>query len=150
MPKTVCLDFDGVMSDYHGWKGAEVLDPPRPGLREFLQALNEAGYEIAIHSTREPKIIWSWLISNGIDGYFKEGSVSLHKPLAFVYIDDRAVCFRGDYGAALAEIASFKAYWEKPKEKPTIAELEAILANKSDVQIEILPDGQVRTKENEC
>jgi hypothetical protein len=66
-----------------------------------------------------------------------------------VYVDDRAILFRGDYTATIAEIASFKAYWE-PKTKPTIAELEAIIANKGGVQIEILPDGQVRTKENEC
>jgi phosphoglycolate phosphatase-like HAD superfamily hydrolase len=72
MPKTVCLDFDGVLSDYHGWRGPEVLDPPRAGVANFLKALKEAGYEIVIHTTRDSKIIWSWLIQHGLDIYFKE------------------------------------------------------------------------------
>jgi hypothetical protein len=30
-----------------------------------------------------------------------------------VFVDDRAVCFRGDYAAALQQIAGFKAHWER-------------------------------------
>jgi hypothetical protein len=44
--------------------------------------------------------------------------------------------FHGSYERALAEIAAFRAYWEWPKGKPTIAELEAILENKTDVEKE--------------
>jgi hypothetical protein len=29
-------------------------------------------------------------------------------------VDDRAVCFRGDYGETLEEIARFRAHWEEP------------------------------------
>ena len=36
----VCVDLDGVLNDYDGWKGADYFHPPRPGAREFSQQLN--------------------------------------------------------------------------------------------------------------
>jgi hypothetical protein len=29
-----------------------------------------------------------------------------------VFLDDRAVCFRGDFDSALREIIEFRAHWE--------------------------------------
>jgi hypothetical protein len=34
------------------------------------------------------------------------------KPAAHVFVDDRAVCFTGDFDDALARVAQFKAHWE--------------------------------------
>ena len=34
------------------------------------------------------------------------------KPPAFAYIDDRAICFQGDYGKTLDQLEAFKAHWE--------------------------------------
>jgi hypothetical protein len=33
---------------------------------------------------------------------------------AHVFVDDRAVCFRGDFGETLREIDRFSAHWEPP------------------------------------
>ena len=35
------------------------------------------------------------------------------KPAAHVFVDDLAVCFRGDFGATLQEIFRFRAHWEE-------------------------------------
>ena len=36
------------------------------------------------------------------------------KPIAFVYVDDRAICYKGESAEDLVnEIENFKAYWEK-------------------------------------
>jgi hypothetical protein len=110
MAKTVCLDFDGVCSDYHGWRGAEVLDPPRPGLREFLILLQEAGYDIMVHSTRPIAPIVQWLGAYGLHRYIL--AVTDTKPPAVCYVDDRGICFRGDYGQTYEAIRHFRAYWE--------------------------------------
>lgn len=115
MPKTICLDFDGVMSDYHGWRGEDHLDPPRPGLRAFLEALTAQGYTLVIHTTRDRTAIYSWLIEYRLDEVFDHDPdrIVRAKPPAVAYIDDRAVCFRGDYDATLQEVLTFRAYWEE-------------------------------------
>ena len=38
--------------------------------------------------------------------------VTDRKPAAHVFVDDRAVCFRGDFAATLNEIDRFAAHWE--------------------------------------
>jgi len=38
--------------------------------------------------------------------------VTDRKPAAHVFVDDRAVSFRGDYEATLREIDTFVAHWE--------------------------------------
>jgi len=38
--------------------------------------------------------------------------VTDRKPPAHVFIDDRAICFHGDFEAALRQVTGFKAHWE--------------------------------------
>lgn len=109
--KTVCLDFNGVLDQYKGWRGPDYMYPPRPGVKEFLKRLKDAGYKVMIHSTMDTAKIGQWMIDNGL-WEFVDG-VTPSKPPAVVYVDDRAVCFRGDYDATFAEIETFHAYWEK-------------------------------------
>lgn len=126
--KTICLDFDGVLNLYTKWDGEENLYEPRPGVKEFLKALNDQGYELVVHSTRSAVKIARWLskheLSQFISGTYNE------KPKATIYLDDRALRFDGDFGQALAAIRDWPGtHWEpkEPKRRPTIDELEAIL-----------------------
>jgi hypothetical protein len=110
MAKTICLDFDGVMNLYTGWEGETELFQPRPGLKEFLEALKARGYEVVVHSTRAPNLIIRWLKEHGFYDLIK--SVGSSKPPAIVYVDDRGLRFDGDFNVVLDAIENFKAFWE--------------------------------------
>lgn len=107
---TVCVDLDGVLNAYQGYRGSDHYPPPSPGAREFLHRLREMGYRVVVLTVRWKPHVEAWLARHGLAGYVDE--VTDRKPPAHVYVDDRAVCFRGDFEAALEEIARFKAHWE--------------------------------------
>ena len=105
-----CVDLNGVLDAYTGWKGADHFDPPRPGAREFLDALRARGFRIVIFTTRWPDDVWRWLREYELETLVTD--VTDRKPAAHVFVDDRAVCFKGDFSATLREIDAFAAHWE--------------------------------------
>ena len=133
--KTVCLDFDGVLNTYDGWRGEDELFEPRPGAVEFVHALRERGYTVAIHSTRDLDRITNWLLDHGFPAPVRmcwanpdlsEGAgvvVCRQKPPAVAYIDDRAIRFRGDYGEVLRELEDFQPYWATSDQRQTAEEI---------------------------
>jgi hypothetical protein len=106
----VCVDLDGVLNAYDGWKGAEHFHPPRPGAHEFLERLNEMGYRVVVFTVRWKPDVEAWLARHGLAELVSE--VTDRKPAAHVYVDDRAICFRGDFRAVLEQVGGFKAHWE--------------------------------------
>ena len=106
----VCVDLDGVLNDFDGWRGADYFHPPRSGAREFLERLNQLGYEVVIFTVRWGPHVEQWLERNGLGSLVSR--VTDKKPPAHVYIDDRAICFQGDFENALRQIAGFRAHWE--------------------------------------
>jgi hypothetical protein len=120
-PKTVAVDFDGVIHKYsQGWKDGTTYDVPMPGARVALQLLIDHGYRVVIFSTRDSIQIRDWfgchmpefptrILSDHERFYNDEGiiGISRHKPVAFAYIDDRAIHFQ-DWPLALAEL-TFRA-----------------------------------------
>ncbi len=113
-PLIVCVDLDGVLNLFDGWKGAGYFHPPRPGAEEFLRALVEQGYRVVVFTVRWKEHVEQWLVEHGLRGLVSE--VTDRKPPAHVYLDDRAICFRGDFDAALSQIRSFKAHWETARQ----------------------------------
>lgn len=116
MKKTVVFDFDGVIHSYtSGWKGTTVIpDTPVNGIKEAIEDIRKAGYEVVVVSTRcetneGMKAINEYLLNNGIivDRICRE------KPPALVYIDDRAICFDGNPDKLLDKINSFKPWYER-------------------------------------
>lgn len=115
MKQTVVFDFDGVIHSYtSGWKGPAVIpDPPVPGIKEAIQEIRSAGYEVVVVSTRTANTsghgaVRAWLIDHGIE----VDRVCAEKPPAIVYIDDRAICFDGHPESLLGKIQGFKP-WNK-------------------------------------
>ena len=106
----VCVDWNGVLDGYTGWRGADHRDPPRPGAAEFLRALNDQGFRVVVFTSRWADDAREWLAEHGLDRFVSE--VTDRKPAAHVFVDDRAVCFRGDFAATLSEIRQFLAHWE--------------------------------------
>jgi len=107
----VCVDLDGVLNAYDGWRGADYFHPPRPGAREFLRRLNECGYEVVVLTVRWAPHVEEWLSRNGMAEYVAR--VTNLKPPAHVYIDDRALCFQGEFETLLNQLPGFRAHWEK-------------------------------------
>jgi hypothetical protein len=107
----VCVDLNGVLDAYTGWKGPSHFDPPRPGARTFLEALRARGFDIVIFTTRYEQDVWEWARAHGLADLI--AAVTDRKPAAHVFVDDRAVCFRGDFDATLRDIDRFTAHWEE-------------------------------------
>ena len=116
---TICIDVDGVIADYSkGFKGPKVIGDPLPGAKEFLEKLRAAGWKIIIHTTRATDVMQEYMARNGL--YYDEinDNSSLRgenpgKPIAAVYLDDRGICFKGDFDKALDEIIKFRVWYEK-------------------------------------
>jgi hypothetical protein len=108
--RTICLDFDGVIHSYRsGWCGAEVIpDPPLHGTREAIAQLR-IHFRVVVHSARcrSPEgcqAIEHWLRRHDIE----VDEICAYKPPAAIYVDDRAVPFRGDWSQTIADIRQFR------------------------------------------
>lgn len=112
-PKHVCVDLDGVLAQYDGWKGPHYIGPPRDGAREFLKALVKAGYQVIIHTTRKSLVVSEWL--RQYDMKHLVVLVTSEKRPALAYIDDRAIPFEGDFGDCLEAVKEFVPYWRRVK-----------------------------------
>ena len=108
--KKILIDLDGVLNEY----GIEPYDENyipkiKKGAKEFIEELSEFG-ELYLFTSRNLMLSAKWLIENNIDKYFKD--VTNTKLPSFLYIDDRCVCFQGEYNQTLKEIKEFKVYWK--------------------------------------
>ena len=114
-PKHVCVDFDGVLAEYDGWKGPDRLGDPLPGAVAFLREINRLGMQVIILTTRDPDAVHSWLIDHHLHELVDR--VTRQKSPALAYIDDRGICFKGDFGAILWELVRFTPYWKNAPER---------------------------------
>ncbi len=111
MKPIVCVDLNGVLNMFDGFRGADYFHPPRPGALEFLQELSAAGYQVVVFTDRWAPHVWDWLQQHGLAGVVEE--VTDRKPAAHVFVDDRAICFRGDFSELLEDVRQFRAHWEE-------------------------------------
>jgi hypothetical protein len=114
----VALDFDGVINSYKsGWKGETETDDPVKGAAEGILKLLDMGLSVVIYSTRAgspegKKTIYDYLWSI-IGGATERIAISAEKPIASVYVDDRAVTFSGDWEEIPEKIEKFKSWVDK-------------------------------------
>jgi len=117
---TIAVDFDGVIHRYgKGWNGGEIYDKPVNGVREALQKLRNEGHKIYIFSVRtntifhkkdkmdQEKMMKAWLEENQIP-YDKIWTFG--KPMADIFIDDRAIGFKGNWDETLNDVLQFKSW----------------------------------------
>ncbi len=150
MPKTIAIDFDGVIHAYSkGWQDGTVYDDNVKGVFTAIRQMFDAGYSVFIFSTRSPKQIKKWLQPKiYISEYEDEGmggdpnrwvktrfgytckiipfwkkfwneknliGITRRKLPAHVYVDDRALTFKGDWFVTFEEINAFKTYQDVEK-----------------------------------
>ena len=112
--QAIAVDFDGVVAEYDGWKGATVLGSPRKDVLRVLHTLRSEGWKIIIHTTRSASEIQEYLALHNIphdeinqnSSYQNGGS----KPVATIYWDDRALRYSGDALEDLKQIRSYKTW----------------------------------------
>ena len=108
--KKILIDLDGVLNEYGKEKFDENFIPEiKIGAFEFLDKLSKDA-ELYLFTSRNLLLASKWLIKNKLDSFFKD--VTNIKLPSFLYIDDRTICFKGDYSKTLDEIRDFKVYWK--------------------------------------
>ena len=108
LKKTLMIDLDGVLNNYKKYEEGFIPDI-KQGAKEFVKILSK-NYELVLFTTRNSKQAVEWLQSNKIDKYFKK--VTNVKTPAYIYIDDRALKFNGNYDKTLNEIEHFSVHWK--------------------------------------
>jgi hypothetical protein len=112
----IALDFDGVLSDYTGWKGyLAPFDPPVSGAIEAIRDYQDAGLTVAIYTSRADSHasvirLEQWLTQYGLEKKrISQLEITNKKPPALIYLDDRAMLFTGQF-PSVEEIKSFKTW----------------------------------------
>ena len=160
----LCVDFDGVVHSYiTPWHRADIIpDPPVPGALRWLWNATE-WFSVVIYSSRSKSeagrnAMRLWMCGHSLDEFGPDHPMTMpyelypitfahEKPAAFLTIDDRAICFDGDWSALdPTELLNFKP-WNKrpPVQRPTIEELEKML-QEPDTKVKINPDGSVKVE----
>lgn len=109
--RKILIDLDGVLNEY----GREEYDENeipvlKTGAKEFLEELSKMG-ELYLFTSRNLMLSTKWLIRYKIDIFFKD--VTNIKIPSYLYIDDRTICFKGNYTKTIEEIKTFNVYWAK-------------------------------------
>ena len=109
--KKILIDLDGVLNEYGKKPFDEKYIPKiKSGAIEFLEELSKIG-DLYLFTSRNLLYSSKWLFENNIDKYFKD--ITNIKIPSYIYIDDRCICFKGNYKKTLKEIRQFKVYWEQ-------------------------------------
>lgn len=112
---TICVDFDGVINPYsRGWQHGDLYETAvTPGFFEWALKAQER-FKLVIYSSRSKDETllramqeWmheryaEWVRANNLDLRIPEIGIEYahEKPAAWLTIDDRAICFSGDWNA---------------------------------------------------
>ncbi len=90
----ICLDFDGVLHDTSTVPSGRRLGRPVEGARQGCWDLVHAGHKLYVHTARQHNTTdKAWLYKWLSFWDFPHIEVSVLKPQADVYVDDKAVPF---------------------------------------------------------
>jgi hypothetical protein len=125
--RILCIDFDGVIHAYSkGWQDGTIYDDVVPGFFDWAVEAKKV-FRLVIYSSRsatsegiDAMIQWLeiQLARRGPDGLsITDFEFASEKPPAWLTIDDRAICFKGDWtDPALSRHAllAFKPWMSTP------------------------------------
>ncbi len=115
----VALDFDGVLALYNGFVDKDDIQEPNLEVVKAIKLLKEKNFKILLHSTRGDEFLKKYCEQFSIPFDYINRRPDVEggnpgKPIAFVYVDDRAICYRGESAEALvSEVLNFEPYWKK-------------------------------------
>lgn len=101
--RTICVDFDGVIADYSkGFQGVDVFGEPLSESADTMAWLRGGGWKVIIFTTRkDTPALRKYLKDNAIPydeintNSDQPTDTNPGKPIADIYLDDRAFRFRG-------------------------------------------------------
>lgn len=121
---TLCIDFDGVIHSYErGWQDGVIYGTVVPGFFEWAERAAQQ-FKLVIYSSRSKTdegvtAIGLWLHEQRKLWYAAGGKslgdpfsfdLAHEKPAAWLTIDDRAICFRGDWADPALDPAAMKSF----------------------------------------
>lgn len=107
--RRILIDLDGVLNKYGEEKYDENSIPAiREGAVNFLEELCKDA-DLYLFTSRNLMLASKWLTENKLDKYYKD--VTNIKIPAFLHIDDRAVCFKGDFSKTIEDVKNFQVFW---------------------------------------
>lgn len=125
--KIIAVDFDGVIHGYSkGWQDGKPYDEPVIGAKEAMNKLLSEGYYVMIYTTRcnpdylegsnidRVQDVKDYLLKHNIP--YSEIYTGKGKPKATMYVDDRAIGFKGNWSQTIEDINSFET-WNRPGAK---------------------------------
>lgn len=119
--RTVCIDIDGTISRYIEWVDAKTFGEVLPHCAETIHHLKADGWYVIIYTTRADKDeIGKFLTEHNIpydainENPNQPENAKGGKPIADVYVDDRAIQFDGDWAGAYEKITGFSSWEEQP------------------------------------
>ena len=107
--KLILIDLDGVLNGYKGDYKRNFIHPPKPETKNLLKKLSK-NFEIKIFTTRNKLLTAKWLIKNGLDKYVSD-ITNIKESGTYLIIDDRSICFDGDFEKLKQNINMFKTHW---------------------------------------
>lgn len=122
---TICVDFDGVIHSYEkGWQDGTIYGQVVPGFFEWLES-TRGKLKVVIYSSRSKTndglvAMGRWLHEQR-NAWIKAGGArhptepleiefAHEKPPAFLTIDDRAFCFRGEWSDPALSLDAILAF----------------------------------------
>ena len=119
--RTVCIDIDGTISHYIEWVDSKTFGEVLPHCAETIHHLKADGWYIIIYTTRaDIAEISKFLEDHNIpfdainENPNQPANARGGKPIADVYVDDRAIQFDGDWLGAYEKITDFTTWEGKP------------------------------------
>ena len=106
---TILMDLDGVLNTYTGDYQADSIPPAKQGASKFLKTLN-MNYKLVLFTTRDSDLVKQWLRDYDLSQYFDD--VTNTKLPAYLIIDDRSICFKGNYEELLKDINNFDVWYK--------------------------------------
>ena len=107
--KTILVDLDGVLNEYNGNFDENIIPEIKDGAIEFIQNLHQ-NFTIKVFTTRNKILTTKWLIENNLDKYISD--ITDIKEPAYLHIDDRCICFDGNYNNTINQIQNFKPWYK--------------------------------------
>ena len=107
--KTILVDLDGVLNQYNGTFDENIIPEIKNGAVDFVKNLS-TNFDVKIFTTRNKILTTKWLIKNNLSQYISD--ITDIKEPAYLYIDDRCICFNGNFDNTTNKIQNFKPWYK--------------------------------------